>query len=117
MDLARRLAGACAECDLPAVEALLSPDVMALCDSGGLVAAVREPVLGVADVAVFTLSVLGGRTGAHLTVESVNGHPGIAMRRTDGTAVAVVAVACAGNAITGLYIVLSPAKLRGWHRR
>ena len=117
MDAARRLAGACATCDLPAVEALLAPEVVALCDSGGLVVAVREPVLGVADVAVFTLSVLGGRPGTAVTVESVNGQPGIAVRRTDGTAVAVVALACVDELITGLFIVLSPVKLRGWHRR
>ncbi|WP_127505664.1 siderophore-interacting protein [Actinoplanes solisilvae] len=116
MEAARRLAGACATCDLPAVEALLAHDVVALCDSGGLVESVHEPVEGVADVAVFTLSVLGGRPGTAVTVENVNGQPGIAVRLIDGRAVAVVALACVDGLITGLYIVLSPLKLRGWHR-
>lgn len=117
MDLAHRLAGACVACDLAVVETLFAPDVVALCDSGGRVPAVREPVHGVADVSVLTLGVLGGRRGARLTVESVNGQPGLVLRRTDGVALVVVALRCDDGCIAGLYIVLNPVKLRGWHRR
>jgi len=112
-DVVRRLAAACNTGDVTAIEAHLDPDAVAVCDSGGRVPAPFRPVYGAAEVA----SVLGTLLpGADLSVESVNGRAGLAVRRA-GTAVAVIAVSCHQNRATALWVVLSPAKLRGWHRR
>ena len=54
--------------------------------------------------------------GTDLTIESVNGRAGLAIRRA-GTAVAVIAVSCDEDWATTLWVVLNPAKLRGSHRR
>ncbi|WP_232049983.1 siderophore-interacting protein [Actinoplanes sp. OR16] len=112
----RRLADACAAGDLGAVEPLLAADVVAVCDGGGLVPAAADPVCGSGDVALLLIGVLG-RPGTDLSVESVNGLPGLVLRRTDGTAVAVVAARCGAAPLSTLWIVLNPAKLNGWHRR
>jgi len=57
----------------------------------------------------------GGQPGGELTVESVNGRAGLALRRAS-RAVAVVAARTAGAKVTALRIVLDPAELSGWHR-
>ncbi|MET0414884.1 MAG: FAD-dependent oxidoreductase [Actinoplanes sp.] len=51
--------------------------------------------------------------GAAVTVESVNGRAGLAVRR-DGRVVAVIAVRTAAGRVEELWIVLNPAKLRHW---
>jgi hypothetical protein len=51
-----------------------------------------------------------------LTVEPVNGRPGLTLRRAD-RAVAVVSVSLADTGVTAVWIVLNPDKLHGWHRR
>ncbi|MFL6121265.1 hypothetical protein [Actinophytocola sp.] len=70
---------------------------------------------GVAEVARLVMMSLWGRAGAELTVESVNGRAGLALRRAS-RAVAVVGAETTGSKVTALWIVLNPAKLSGWHR-
>jgi len=114
-DVVRRLARACARGDLESLEALLHGEAVALCDGGGQVLAALQPVRGPAGVARLILALLCDRPGTELTVESVNGRAGLALRR-DGTAVAVVAVDATATRITTVWIVLNPAKLHRWHR-
>jgi RNA polymerase sigma-70 factor (ECF subfamily) len=115
-ELVRRLVGACRESDVAALHGALAADAVAVCDGGGLVPAEPRPVRGAAAVARLLVALLCDRAdAAELTIESVNGRAGVALRR-DGRAIAVVAVRVAGTGIAFLWIVLSPAKLRRWHR-
>ncbi|SNQ50480.1 hypothetical protein FRACA_470028 [Frankia canadensis] len=111
-DAVRRLAAACRAGDGVAIEAVLDPDAVAVCDSGGHVPAPLRPVHGAAQIARLIQALL---PGADLTVESVNGRAALLVRRA-GTAVAVITVACHEDRATTLWAVLNPAKLRGWHR-
>jgi hypothetical protein len=111
-DVVRRLAAACHTGDAGAIEAVLDPEAVAVCDSGGRVPAPIPPVSGAAEVAWLLRTLLPG-TG--LTVESVNGRAGLVIRQA-GRPVAVIAVSCAGDRATALWVVLNPAKLQGWHR-
>ncbi|MEV4143591.1 hypothetical protein AB0J40_07970 [Amycolatopsis sp. NPDC049691] len=111
----RRFAAACRRRDRAALEAVLRDDATATCDGGGLVPAPAGPVRGKAEVARLVIAVLGRGAGAELTVESVNGRAGLALRHAS-RAVAVVGAETAGAEITTLWIVLNPAKLSGWHR-
>nr|BFE55485.1 hypothetical protein GCM10020063_000110 [Dactylosporangium thailandense] len=68
---------------------------------------------GAARVAWLLRALLAGND---LTIESVDGSAGLAIRRA-GTAVAVIAVSRHEDRATTLWIVLNPAKLRGWPGR
>jgi RNA polymerase sigma-70 factor (ECF subfamily) len=111
--LVRGLAAACRRGDLDGLRAVLDADATAVCDGGGVVPAIG-PVHGAGDVARLAAVLLRERPGVELTVEAVNGGPGLALRSA-GRAVAVVAVDTAGTGITVLWIVLNPAKLHRWH--
>ncbi|WP_426502552.1 siderophore-interacting protein [Dactylosporangium sp. McL0621] len=112
-DVVRRLAAACHTGDVVQIEAVLDLDAVAVCDSGGRVPAPARLVHGAVEVARLLRALL---PGTDLTIESVNGRAGLAIRRA-GTAVAVIAVSCDEGRATTLWVVLNPAKLRGWHRR
>jgi hypothetical protein len=107
-DVVRRFADACRAGD---VAALLHPEVVALCDGG---APGPIPAHGPGDVGRLCEVLLCGRPGADLTVESVNGRAGLALRR-GGRALAVVAVQVTGTHVLALWIVVSPPKLARWH--
>lgn len=113
-DVVRRFVQACQSGDINEIWAVLDTDAAAVCDAGGVVPGVG-PVYGADDVAQFAAVLLRGRPGSELTIESVNGRAGLAVRR-GGRAVAVVAVETARAGVTALWIVLNPEKLRLWHR-
>jgi RNA polymerase sigma-70 factor (ECF subfamily) len=110
-DVVRRFAEACRAGD---VAALLDPEVVALCDGGGS-GPMPGPVHGAGEVGRLCEVLLCGRPGADLTVESVNGRPGLALRR-GGRVLAVVAVRVTETHVAALWIVVSPPKLARWHR-
>jgi hypothetical protein len=112
-DVVRRLAAACHTGEVTAIEAVLDPEAVAVCDSGGRVPAPLRPVRRAAEIARLLHALL---PGADLTAESVNGRAGLVIRQA-GRAVAVIAVSCDQDRAAALWIVLNPAKLRGWHRR
>ncbi len=114
-DVVGRFAEACRSGDIAAVRAILDADAIAVCDGGG---AVPAPGLthGAASVAQLTSIVLGGPQDTELTLESVNGRRGLALRR-DGQAIAVVGITVVNGKVAVLWIMLNPAKLNGWHRR
>ncbi|ONI92768.1 siderophore-interacting protein [Saccharothrix sp. ALI-22-I] len=115
-DVVRGFAEACRLGDVAAVRAALDPDAVAVCDGIGRVPAATGAIHGEEDVSRLVTALLCGRPDTELTVESVNGRAGLALRRA-GRAIAVVGVRQAGARVTGLWIVLNPAKLGGWHRR
>jgi hypothetical protein len=112
--LVRGFAEACRRADLPAVRGALTAGAVAVCDGGGVVPGPLAPVHGADGVAELVAGLLCGP--GELTVQAVNGRPGLALRRS-GRAVAVVAVTVADAGIDLLWIVLNPAKLHGWHAR
>ena len=115
-DGVRGFAAACQLGEMAALLAALDADAIAVCDGGGLVAAPKAYVLGAPGVARLVAALLCGQPDTELTIESVNGRAGLALRRV-GRAVAVVGIQTADAKVTVLWIVLNPAKLRGWHRR
>ncbi|MEV4057073.1 hypothetical protein AB0J55_38205 [Amycolatopsis sp. NPDC049688] len=111
----RRFAAAWRRRDSAALEAVLGDDAVATCDGGDPEPAPAGTVRGATEVARLVIGIMGGRADAELTVESVNGRAGLALRHTS-RAVAVVGAETAGSRITTLWIVLNPAKLTAWHR-
>jgi hypothetical protein len=114
-DVVRRFVEACQRGDIGAVRAVLDADAMAVCDGGAQEPAVPDAVHGAENVARLVMVLSGRQPDADLTVESVNGQPGLALRRA-GQAIAVVGVTVAGTKVAVLWVVLNPAKLHGWHR-
>ncbi|MBB3678292.1 RNA polymerase sigma-70 factor [Modestobacter versicolor] len=96
--------------DVPALLAVLAPDVVLTADGGGLARAALRPIVGARKVAAF-LSHAVQLPGMVATLASFNGTPGI---RVDvaGEATAVSMVVEDGR-ITALYAIRNPEKL-GW---
>jgi RNA polymerase sigma-70 factor (ECF subfamily) len=115
-DVVRRFTEACLLGDIAALRAALDADAVAVCDGGGLVPAAMGSIHGAEDVARLVAVLLCGQPDTELTIEAVNGRAGLALRRA-GRAIAVVGVQATDTKVTVLWIVLNPAKLRGWHRR
>ncbi|MEJ3749443.1 siderophore-interacting protein [Actinomycetes bacterium KLBMP 9797] len=115
-EIVRRFAEACQLGDITGLRAVLDPDAVAVCDGGGVVPAALGPIHGAEDVAELVAVLLCGQPDTELTIEAVNGHAGLALRRA-GQTLAVVAVNEVDARVAMLWIVLNPAKLRGWHRR
>jgi RNA polymerase sigma-70 factor (ECF subfamily) len=115
-DVVHRLAEAIRSGKAVAVQQVLSPEVAAVCDSGGLMPALTGTFYGAQDVARLVTLLWSVLPDAGLTVEAVNGRSGLLMRRAAGEAVAVVAVEASETRISVLWIVLNRAKLSCWHR-
>ncbi|MCO6008014.1 hypothetical protein NE236_23835 [Actinoallomurus purpureus] len=113
--VARRFAAACGTGDTTALKAVLAADAMVVSDGGGKIRAAVHPTRGADAVAHFVTALLTGRPRTIVTIESVNGRTGLALRRA-GQAVAVVSVSISGTEVTAVWIVLNPDKLQRWHR-
>jgi RNA polymerase sigma-70 factor (ECF subfamily) len=77
------------------------------------VRAALRPITGDEKVARYFLGILGEQPGVEILEQSVNGQPGL-LAQLDGTTVAVIATNVANDAITHLWIVMNPDKLRAW---
>jgi RNA polymerase sigma-70 factor (TIGR02957 family) len=97
--------------DLQRLLDILAPDVVFLGDGGGVVQAVRVPVVG-ADRVARLLAVGLGRIPAEASLQpaQVNGYPALILR-LDGEIDTVLAVRVDDGFITGLYAVRNPEKL------
>lgn len=90
---------------------VLAPDVVLLSDGGGVVSAARRPVVGRDNVARFLDGVARkGAADAEVDVVWVNGLPAIRAHR-DGRVVTVITLAVEDGLVTGVYVVVNPAKL------
>ncbi|MEW2404192.1 RNA polymerase sigma-70 factor [Streptomyces sp. NPDC046862] len=96
--------------DLRGLLDILAPDVVLLGDGGGVVQAVRAPVVGAGPVAQLVARL--GRFGASASLRpaQVNGCPALILR-LDGELDTVMAVRVDDGLITGLYAVRNPEKL------
>jgi RNA polymerase sigma-70 factor (ECF subfamily) len=97
--------------DLERLEAVLSDDIVALSDGGGVVSAARKPVAGRERVAAFLLGVLD-KFASDLVHEPAvyNGDLAFVSRR-GSTVIAVWALEVGEAGIRGFYNVMNPAKL------
>ncbi len=97
--------------DLRRLLDMLAPDVVFLGDGGGVVQAVRAPVVGAAKVARLLTIGLGRIAGeASLQPVQVNGYPALILR-IHGQIDSVIAVRIDDGLVTGLYTVRNPEKL------
>ena len=99
--------------DLQSLLDILAPDVVFLSDGGGVVQAVRVPVVGAGRVARL-LAIALGRIAATASVSlqpaQVNGYPALIVRFSSEVDT-VITVRIDDGLITGLYAVRNPEKL------
>lgn len=97
--------------DLEALEAVLSDDVIALSDGGGIVLAARKPVVGRERVAQFLLGILEKFASdvENVPAEYNGGLAFVGLR--DGQPITVWAVDIGDDGIRGFYNVMNPQKL------
>jgi RNA polymerase sigma-70 factor (ECF subfamily) len=97
--------------DVQDLLAILAPDVVFLGDGGGIVQALRTPLVGVDKVSRL-IEVGLTRIPAWATLEpaQVNGYPALILRR-DGEVDTVIALRLDDGLVTGLYAVRNPEKL------
>lgn len=112
-ELCLRFREACAAGSAPALGALLAADVTAVFDGGGKLRTADHPIRGRAAVTRAILTLLAPHPGTRLDERPVNGAPGLVVQVDDRVA-AVVRWRTRDRVITELWLVLNPAKLRGW---
>jgi RNA polymerase sigma-70 factor (ECF subfamily) len=107
--VADRFVAAASGGDLAALLRVLDPDVVGHTDSGGLVPAPRQPIVGHERVAATLLTFL---RASRVTLASmpVNGEPGV-LAYQDGRLVAVIALEARDGLITHLHAIANPQKL------
>jgi hypothetical protein len=109
-----RFAMACRAGSVGALRSVLAAEVVAVSDGGGQVAAALTPVRGADQVARCVAELVGPETV--LSVEAVNGEPGVVLRVVGGV-VAVLSLKVTGAKVSTVWIVLNPDKLRHWRSR
>ena len=103
-----RFLGAVRHGDLQGFLEVLAPDVVAVADGGGLVAAARRPIEGAERVARLLIA---ASRGADVQVKAIwlNGSPGV---RVDlGDQVAAMSLSVENGRITRIYVIANPHKL------
>jgi hypothetical protein len=106
-----RFATACRAGSAGAIRSLLAPEVVAVSDGGGRVVTALSPVHGPELVARSMTELMS--PDIVLSVEAVNGQPGVVLRRAGGV-VAVVSLRVARAKVAAVWIVLNPDKLGHW---
>jgi len=97
--------------DLQSLLDILAPDVVFLGDGGGVVQAVRTPVVGAGRVArLLAVGLSRIPAAASLQPAQVNGYPALILR-LNGEIDTVMAVRIDDGLVTGLYAVRNPEKL------
>ncbi|HEX2057139.1 MAG TPA: nuclear transport factor 2 family protein [Actinomycetota bacterium] len=106
-----RFLDACRKGDVGALTELLAEDAVLHADGGAETRAARVPVEGAARVARFLVNVAAKTpAGVRVSVENVNGRPGILVR-DGGAAVAAIVVETGGDRIDRVYAIAAPSKL------
>ena len=104
---------ACASADLDALLAVLSPDVVAIGDGGGVARAPRRPVHGPDKVGRLMLGITAKASpDLAYALEMFNGRIGIVARQ-DGRAVGVLSFTVADGKVSTIHVMANPAKLAG----
>ncbi|MFG3253427.1 RNA polymerase sigma factor SigJ [Streptomyces sp. NPDC048172] len=101
--------------DIEALVGLLDPAATAVADSGGLVSAVLDPVVGGEQVAQGCLDLASKVPGLTLLERTVNGQAGLVLQLGDAV-VAVIAFDVTDGRVHHLWAVRNPEKLKPWTR-
>jgi hypothetical protein len=88
-------------------------DVTAIADDGGLVSAVLRPIEGSEQVARLCVDVASWAPNLTLLEHTVNGQPGLVAQQ-NGVTVTVLAFDIAGDRIKHIWAVRNLEKLRPW---
>ena len=112
-ELIREFKAAWEATDIAALVTLLDPEVTAVADGGGIVAASLAPVHGGADVAQYFADLPVFRLGRTLLERTVNGQPGLVIQ-FDGVIETVIAFDVADERITNIWAIRNPEKLSPW---
>lgn len=112
---ARALIAATNAADAAALGRVLHFDVTLTVDGGGQVPAPRAPLRGRVAVVRQLLRVLSDPQ-VDTVVESVNGMPGVVVRR-GGSVVGVLALRVRGSLVCEAWLVVNPDKLASWNQR
>ncbi|MEV6319896.1 RNA polymerase sigma-70 factor [Nocardia sp. NPDC051787] len=97
--------------DIESLEQMLTADVTATADGGGLINAARRPIHGANHVARYLAGLLRWAVpGMRLLVEEVNGAPAV-VARVDGAPMLVVGMDVANGAVAALRLIVNPEKL------
>lgn len=107
-------AAACLHGDIPALMAVLDPDVLWHSDGGGIVTAGAKPVATAIRVARLLAGLtkwFGPDVGVELRQAEVNGEAGLVVLDGSGAALGVIAFEFADGRIAEAYAVVNPEKL------
>lgn len=115
-DLAERFFDACRSGDVSRIEAFLAQDVVLYADGGGKAPAAPKPVAGVHRVA--NILEVGFRKrmqtpGGKMTVEMVNGKPGVVFT-LEGVPKHIFTFAESAGRVHTIYVMLNPEKMERW---
>ncbi|SED46204.1 RNA polymerase sigma-70 factor, ECF subfamily [Amycolatopsis tolypomycina] len=99
--------------DIEGLVGLLDPEATVVADGGGLVSAVRRPIVGGERVARYAVDLTGRMAALTLVETTVNGRPGLVAER-DGAIVAVMAFEVTGAVVRRIWAVRNPEKLGRW---
>lgn len=113
-DAVRAFADAIGKGDIIGLMKVLDPEVVWHSDGGGIVRAGVRPIEGADRVSRMVLGLMERywEPGTVIEFVDVNGTPGMALFRPDGTSVGVVGFTVADGLITETYVVVNPEKLR-----
>lgn len=106
-----RFIAACATGEMAPLLEVLDPAVAGWADVGGAVERMREPRVGVDQVASNIIRIFGPRRDVRMTPVMVNGEPGILALR-NGAVAAVLVLTVSGELVTLIRAIADPRKLR-----
>ncbi|WP_051023107.1 RNA polymerase sigma-70 factor [Nocardia pneumoniae] len=110
-ELVERFLKAARDGDIESLERMLTADVTATADGGGVINAARRPIHGANQVARYLAGLLRWEVpGMLLLVEEVNGAPAV-VARVDGAPLLVVGMDVADGAVAALRLIVNPEKL------
>lgn len=113
-DTVRAFAAAARTGDLSALVAVLDPDVVLQSDGGGVVTAARRPVTGAEKVARLLLGAVTTRPTVDVLDQQTPDGLGFALWE-EGRVVGVVTLEVYAGAVTGVRLMMNPAKLTLWN--
>ncbi|MFD7389200.1 RNA polymerase sigma factor SigJ [Streptomyces sp. NPDC059852] len=114
-DVVRRVKEAWENKDIAALVGVLDPAAVMTADGGGMVGTVLRPVEGDARIAQYMVAIADKAAGLELLERSVNGAPGLVARQA-GVVVTVASFEVVDGAVTRIWVVRNPEKLRPWAR-
>ncbi|MGW5454250.1 RNA polymerase sigma factor SigJ [Nocardia sp. NPDC003979] len=99
--------------DIEALVGLLDPAAVATADSGGLVPAFREPLVGRGEIATAWIDIATRLSTVVLVERMVNGQLGL-VAEADGKVVSVYSFDIVEDRISRIWVMRNPEKLRAW---